>query len=430
MRKFNQNQSSMSRKNLLWILLLLPLAGISQEQPPQNNWGIKFSGYIKNDVFFDTRQTVNIREGDFYLYPSDIKYDSDSADINAKSNFNILAIQTRLSGKITGPDAFGAHTSGLVEGEFFGTQDATINCFRLRHAYAKLSWPSTELILGQTWHGFFVEDCYPDVISVNTGSPYQPFSRNPQIRVTQSLANVKFVVSLMSQRDFTSWGGSGGLRNAALPDMNLRIQYKHVNEEKGREICFGAAADYKILVPRLVTDSNYATDGSINSYAFLAYFKYKCKHITFKMEGTYGQNLYDQVMLGGYAYKYTTDSLMLARADYNYTNLDNVAAWFDFATNGQKFQFGLFGGFSKNLGSRFNILNWNNDASYFTRGKNISYVYRISPRVVFISGKFKLALEGDYSTAGYGSKVNSLGDVENIKPVSNIRLLFACFYYF
>ena len=418
----------MMKKFMLLLLVILPFVSMAQDQQPA--FGIKFSGYVKNDFFFDTHTTVNLREGEFYLYPENVKRDKDNVDINAHSSFNILAIQSRLRGDIFGPDAFGAKTSGVIEGEFFGTQDANSNGFRLRHAFVKLSWPTTDIIIGQTWHGMFVEGCFPEIMAINTGAPFQPFSRNPQIKVVQSLKDFKFMLSLMSQRDFTSWGGSGALRNSTLPEVNLRIQYQHFNEDKTREIFFGAGADYKILVPRLVTDSNYATNSNMSNYAFMAFFKYRCKSITLKLEGTYGQNLYDQVMIGGYAYKYTTDSTTIARGDFSYTPINTLAAWADIATNGSKFQFGIFGGYTKNLGSYSNILNWTSESSFFSRGQNIDYVYRISPRVVFISGKVKMGIEGDYTVAGYGSSVNSLGEVQNVKPVSNIRLMYSVFYYF
>jgi hypothetical protein len=419
----------MVKKIILFILMVSPLLAMSQEEK-QPAFGIKFSGYVKNDFFFDSRKTINKLEGAFYLYPDNVKYDKDNVDINAHTSFNILAIQSRLRGDIFGPDAFGAKTSGVIEAEFTGTMDGNANGFRLRHAYGKLSWESTELIIGQTWHGMFVENCFPEIMAINTGAPYQPFSRNPQIKVIQKLKDFKFQLALMSQRDFISWGGSDGLRNATLPEMNLRVQYQHFNEDKTRELFFGAGVDYKVLVPRLVTDSNYATNASMNNYAVEAFFKYRCKYITYKMEGTYGQNLYDQVMLGGYAFKYTTDSITIARGDFDYTSLDVVSAWADISTNGSKFQFGVFGGYTKNLGSRFNILNYQDGPSIFSRGWNIDYIYRISPRVVFISGKVKMGIEGDYSVAGYGTSINSLGDVENEKAVSNVRLMYSFFYYF
>ncbi|MEI6123018.1 MAG: hypothetical protein WCQ95_05250 [Bacteroidota bacterium] len=416
------------KKFMLLFLFLFPIIAMAQDQQPA--FGIKFSGYVKNDFFFDTHKTVSLREGEFYLYPENAKYDKDNVDINAHTSFNILAIQSRLRGDIFGPDAFGAKTSGVIEGEFFGTQEGNSNGFRLRHAYCKLSWQTTDVIIGQTWHGMFVEGCFPEIMAINTGSPFQPFSRNPQIKIIQKLKDVKFLLSVMTQRDFTSWGGSDALRNATLPELNLRIQYQHFNADNSHEIFFGAGADYKILVPRLVTDSNYSTNTSMNNYSFMAFFKLRSRYITLKLEGIYGQNMYDQVMLGGYAYKYTTDSAIIARGDFEYTPLNTVSSWIDIATNGTKIQFGVFGGYTKNLGSYSNILNWKSESCYFARGKNIDYVYRISPRIVFISGKVKMGIEGDYTVAGYGSTVNSLGEVQNIKPISNVRLMYSLFYYF
>ncbi len=416
------------KKFILFIITMIPFLIFAQEQ--QNNFGIHFSGYVKNDFFYDYRKTVGIREGHFYLYPENIKYDADSVDINAKTTFNFLSIQTRLRGDITGPDAWGAKTSGVIEGEFYGTTDASINCFRVRHAYAKLSWPNTDLTIGQTWHGMFFEECFPEIMSVNTGCPFQPFSRNPQIKVAQKFKDFKFIISVMSQRDFAEWGGSDALRNAALPDLNLRISYQHFNEDNTRELFIGGSADYKVLVPKIVTDSNYSTNSSLNNYAFSLVFKYRCPKVTFKLSGIYGQDLYNHTMLGGYAYKYTTDSMTIARGDFSYTPINTFSSWIDFTTNGSKFRFGILGGYTRNLGSFHNILNWTDEHSYFSRGWNIAYVYRISPRFVFITGKIKMGIEGDYTVAGYGSSINSLGEVKNVKPVSNIRLMYSMFYYF
>jgi hypothetical protein len=136
------------KKTILFIVMLLPLFSFGQDDA---KWGIKFSGFVKNDFFFDTRQVETLREGHFLLYPLNVKYDRDSADINAQPSFNMLSIQSRLRGEIAAPDALGAKTSGVLEAEFFGTSNADINGFRLRHAYVKLNWPSTELLVGQTF---------------------------------------------------------------------------------------------------------------------------------------------------------------------------------------------------------------------------------------------------------------------------------------
>jgi hypothetical protein len=419
------------KKILLALLVLLPVLLYGQDE---NKFGIKFSGFVKNDFFYDTRQVETIREGHFLLYPLNVKYDKDSADANASPSFNMLSIQSRLTGNITAPDALGAKTSGMIEAEFFGTSNADVNGFRLRHAIVKLNWKTTELLIGQTWHPMFMSSCYPEVVSFNTGVPFQPFSRNPQIRVTQSLGNFKILAAILAQRDFTSNGPEGAnskyIRNSAIPDMHLQFYYKKTNEEKQHEFIAGIGGDYKFLKPRLVTDSNYKTNEMIGSFGAVAYIKLKTKDITWKIEGAYGQNLYDLMMLGGYAVKYDTTSENVLKDQKSYTNLDVFSVWTEFMTNGKKLQFGIFGGFTKNLGSLHNISDWTSTTTFYSRGRDIDYIFRVSPRVVYNINKLRLALEGEYTSAAYGSDINSLGEVTNLKNIYNIRALLAVYYFF
>jgi len=146
--------------------------------------------------------------------------------------------------------------------------------------------------------------------------------------------------------------------------------------------------------------------------------------------------MFDAVMLGGYAIEHTSDTALLNYDYRNYTTLDNMSFWAEIQTNGTKFQFGLFGGYTKNLASMKNILNWKESSSYFGRGRNIDYVYRVSPRVIFNSGKVRLAGEIEYTVAAYaipdenGITYNSLGEIQASEEVANIRLLLAAYYFF
>lgn len=211
-----------------------PLAAQSEQKPPA--FGITFSGFVKTDIFYDSRQTVNVREGHYLLYPKGPSLDPAGADVNAQPTFHILSVQTRLAGKITGPDALGAKTSAYLETEFFGTSDADINGFRLRHAYLKLNWPRTELMIGQFWHPMFVTESFPDVVSFNTGAPFQPFNRAPQVRLTQAFGRFSLAATALAQRDFASNGPDGVtpayLRNAARPELNLKLQYVSRDEAR------------------------------------------------------------------------------------------------------------------------------------------------------------------------------------------------------
>ena len=110
-------------------------------------WGIKFGGFLRNDMFYDSRQVVSARpanQGELLLYPAAKSIDAKGNDINDVSSLNINSITSRLSGSVTGPDAFGAKTSGILEAEFFGNANGNENVLRLRHAFARLDWDKTQ----------------------------------------------------------------------------------------------------------------------------------------------------------------------------------------------------------------------------------------------------------------------------------------------
>lgn len=405
------------KKVILFFLLIFNFS--LNAQTDKQNFGISFSGFAKTDFIYDSRQTISLREGHFLLYPQNENLDINNKDINAKSSFNILSIQTRLLGRITGPEAFNAKTSGQIEAEFFGTTDGDINGFRLRHAFVKFDWEKSSLLVGQTWHPMFVVEMFPGVVSFNTGAPFQPFSRNPQIRFTFSVENLKFILAALSQRDFQSNGPDGFsssyLRNSVIPNLHGQVQY---SVEKN---LFGAGIDYKKLTPRLVTTKKVKTDNSVSSLSAIAYAKLNIEPVTIKTEFVYGQNLADHLMLGGYAIK----SINANTGEEDYTTLNLISLWGEIST-GREIEYALFVGYSKNLGADENIT-----GSYFGRGNNIDNLLRISPRFQFNSGPARISTEMEYTSAGYGTTVNvNKGQVENIKTISNLRLLFAVFYFF
>jgi hypothetical protein len=438
-------------KKCLLILLILgylcPLlkAQTTETKPPL--FGISFSGYVQTDIFFDSRQTINMREGHFLLYPENKKPDAEGNDINAKAAYNILSIQSRLAGTITGPDALGAKTSGYIEAEFFGNSNPNINTFRLRHAYVKLNWAKTELMVGQYWHPMFVASCAPDPVSFNTGAPFVVFSRNPQVRLTQTMGKFKFILTALSQLDFTSSGPDGAspkyLRNSVLPEVDFQVQYGIKNEKKGTEFLVGAGIDYMVLTPLLSTDvtlkkasdtvvnnivihqsavtATYITHQTVPAVAANIFAKLRIPKFTFKIGGFWGQDMYSFTMLGGYVVKGVTNA---EKGTVNYANIPILSGWCDIVTNGKKWQFGILGCYSKNLGAGVKVT-----GPYYGRGCDIDYLYRISPRVVLNVNKFRFAPELEYTVAGYG-KTNEKGYVSNPSEVGNLRLLLGVFYYF
>ncbi len=80
----------------LALLIVFPFISYSQENKEAPKFGISFSGFVKTDIFYDTRQSGCIREGHFLLYPENVLLDANNKDINDKPSFNMLSIQTRL----------------------------------------------------------------------------------------------------------------------------------------------------------------------------------------------------------------------------------------------------------------------------------------------------------------------------------------------
>jgi hypothetical protein len=420
-------------------------AGQEAKKPPL--FGISFSGYVNTDIFFDTRQTVMAREGQWLFYPENIKLDPDGKDINSKGTYNILSIQTRVAGNITGPEIFKAKTSGLIEGEFYGSINANINSFRLRHAFVKLNWLKTELLLGQTWHPLYVPSCSPEPVSLNAGAPFIIFTRNPQVRITRQLGNFKVLLSAISQVDATSNGPDGPspkyLRNSIVPEMAFQLQYDIIHPDKKTEFMIGASIDYLMLTPRLGTEVvkkpaydtvennlvvhhdavvvNYKTTSKSTALTANVFAKLRLPNVTMKIGGVYGGNCYAFNMIGGYAIKSTIDPV---RGIVDYATITTASAWADFKTNGPKWSTGFYGGFSRNLGAGTEVT-----STFYSRGANIDYLYRVAPRLVLTVSKLKIAGELDYTVAAYG-KTNSKGMVSDSKEVGNLRILLGVYYYF
>lgn len=392
-------------------------------QDAEKNYGIKFSGFVKTDIFYDSRQSSasnGLREGHFFLFPDDVLYDDDMNDLNANPSFHILNIQTRIRGDITGPDAFGAKTSGAIEAEFFGTSESDLNGFRLRHAFVKMDWQNVSLLAGQYWHPMFPAENFPGTVSFNTGAPFLPFSRNPQVRLLWLPGKVSFTLVAYSQRDFTSSGPDGNsskyLRNSGTPGMHLQVKMP-----AGEYLTAWAGADYKTIRPEIRTSANIETSARLGSIAAFAGLKLKTEPLNLSVMGTYGENASDLMMIGGYAVSEITNPVDQLK---KWTTMNSAGFWFDMSTNGKRVAAGIFSGFSKNLGSRETVMD-----NVYGRGSNIDHLFRISPRLTVTEGKLSVGAELESTLAAYGTMEDD-GRVSDTHNVTNVRLLLSLIYRF
>jgi hypothetical protein len=222
------------------------------------------------------------------------------------------------------------------------------------------------------------------------------------------------------QRDFTSAGPDGNsnkyIRNSGMPGINFQMR-----APAGDNLTFWAGFDYKRLRPEITTTANVETDMMIGSYTVFGALKMKSTPVNISLMGVYGQNASDLVMIGGYAVSQITDPVNQFKA---YTNLNTVSYWADLNTNGKKVVFGLFTGFSKNLGSDDRIV-----GSVYGRGNNIDHLFRISPRLVVTEGRLSVGAEVEGTSAAYGTMQNN-GRVTVAENVANVRVLLSTIYKF
>jgi hypothetical protein len=396
-----------------------------------NGFEISYGGFIKNDFFYDSRQSVTLREGHFLLWPKNHEYDEDGTDINDASGFNFLSIQTRLNVTVTAPEYYGIKTTGHVEGAFFGNAESDINGFRLRHAFVRFERKQSQLLFGQFWNPLLLPVSFPDVVSFNTGCPFQPFSRNPQIRFTQKAGNFSFIAAALSQRDFSSVGPQGRsssyLSNSAVPDMHFQTHYTVTPSDLFlSQLILGGGAAYKKIIPELVTGNNYITDADVTGISYMGFARASFEPITIKMQYLLGQNLTDLLQIGGYGISRIVDS---DKGFVEYSPLKTQSYWIDIHTNGEQLQFGVFLARSENKGA---IESLEEGTAVTGFGTDIKSLYRIAPRVFYNMGRARFALECEYTGAEFGTinlSENGNGIPLNTHEVNNFRILLGVYFF-
>lgn len=419
----------------------------SEYTETKNDWGVTIGGFICTDLFWDSREMVGARDGGILLYPAAPRWDADDKDINATPSFNFLAMNSRLSVRISAPSVLKAQVGGFIEGWFMGASNDGMNNFALRHSYIRLSWSKNALLVGQTWHPMFTENCFAATLAASTGAPFQPFSRAPQVRFTQQLGKpLRLMLYANTQLDQPSVGLNGSsseyLRRSAIPEAGFQFQYSkdHENAERNSSTHFliGIGADYKRLIPRLVTADNHKTKKGVNCGAALlfAHFKYtkngeKRTSFGVKAKGFYGGGYNEMLMLGGYTVKKYNEGMLNFNNDFDYTTINMFSGWLDLYAEHGKWEFGIFNGYCKNLGAYSEI---QEPGVCWGRGIGIDHLYRASIRTKFNAGKLQIGVEPEYTLAYYGRELDNYGKVAKSDETDNIvhglRLLLSMTLFF
>lgn len=439
----------------------LPAWPYSQEE---NLFTVDWSGFVLNSAYVDTRQILNFRDelgsrnGYILVLPKPIDEDVNGNDINAKGQSNIMPIYSRLSATITGPDAGQARCLSVIEGDFLGTEDITIECFRLRDAFIQLDWERFSFFTGQIWHPITFPYVAPDTISIAYGVPINAYARNPQLRLEYKTENYTILGAALSQvidinngpcskDDIITHCGQDPLftqceqdpivnnltghhrsgiyaRNAII--QNIHGQFIWYPRE---HVHLGIGGDYKRLVPRLVSNQNIKVDESISSFCAIAYADLYYDELRATAKFIYSESGDCYNLLGGYAV-HSIDPITDKRT---YTNLRYIGCWLDIYAVG-KIEPGMFIGVTKNVGAAKTIIPCIEQdgklvSLVYGYGTEVDYLFRVSPRLRILFDPFTVGFEVEYNRAAYG-RINTQGEVVNTRPVGAIRCLVGFYYFF
>ena len=426
-------------------------------------------GFIRNYFTYDSRECI-AGTGDLYFYmPKDESWNKteDPAlreDLNAQSSFRFLSLTTRVGVNIVDYKWRNTEFSGKIEADFFagiskvGSGAHAVSGtaqFRLRQAYVTLGWDSlkmgkdyarVDLTLGQTWHPMAADLC--DVIALNSGAPFGPFNRSPQVRMDARLGKMFTLTAAgLWQMQYNSTGPEGQSAEYMLysktPEAYLGLSFHH----KGWIV--RAGADVLSIKPRhqgkvIPTPGDTITvtvkDRITTASPFL-YLQYKKGEFSVKAKTIFAEAGEHMNMNGGYGVKKVNPD-----GSFEYTPIRTSSTWISLVYGGkvgaqedkhpQKLQGILFAGYSQNLGTKDELAT---DAGgkivglYSVRAKNLNRMWRLTPTLLYTVGKFQVGLEYDITSVQYSdgkiSAKNGLSE-NGLHWVTNHRVQLMTKYNF
>ena len=390
---------------------------------------LKPYGFVRNYFSVDTRENL-AGTGDLFNYlPKDNDWnqtETDAAssgiareDLNAQTTMRFLSLTTRFGLDVQNYRWKKTEFCGKIEADFYAglTGSTGTAQLRLRQAYMTLTWDSLRmssdafarinLQMGQAWHPLAAD--LPDVISLNTGAPFNPFSRTPQIKMDAQLGKrFTLTASAIWQMQYTSAGPEGASANyikyAHTPEAYLGVSY-HPNSN----VLLRAGVDLLSISPRHSgsvlnaqgQEIKVKVSDRITTFSPFLYFQFKYKDFSMKAKTIFAQAGEHTNLNGGYGVKCINED-----GSWEYTPTRNSSSWISL-TYGSRVKGILFAGYVRNFGTKDALAT--NAAGdilgfYFSKNSfaNMNRLWRLSPTVLCTWGHFQLGLEYEITSAQYG----------------------------
>ena len=437
-------------KKLFFLFLIFStVTAIGQEVKPKET-SLEFYGFVRFESYFDSYKGLNAANEQFFIVPLFAGTDANGKHINQIPTYNFSSMATRLGVRISGPEILKAKTTANIEADFAGDLVNNPAMLRVRQANAVFTWTKTSLLVGQTWHPFWSGKVFPIVGGLNTGCPFQPFNRSPQIRFDYK-PNSKFILSaaMVSEFQYKSYGftkidsiyakamtidkNDAFTRNSGIPEMVANIELNDGG------CTLGAGASLKYIRPTQYTvelipgkdTKKYVSNAMVQALSFVGYGQYAKNRFVIKAKAVLGQNMTHLNIPGVYGIR----SVDQATGALSYTSYNSFTSFIN-AVYGKKYQIGIFGGYMKNLGTTDALYNFGTAAApaAVTPGlvPNIASIYRVAPSLTANISKLRLVIEYELTSAKYGIGNINLSDGLYAKNIdaTNHRIQLMMMYSF
>ena len=430
----------MKKITLSLMAALVAVSGMAQIKLGKDV-SLKIYGHVRTDIFYNSRANTESVDGLFYIFPKDEDFDANGNDINSSDNSNMYTVYSRMGFDFAGPMIGKAKTSAKIEFDFRGNGNDNLSALRLRHAYFNFDWGKNKLLVGQTSHPFFGE-VSPQILNLNTGSPFQPFGRAPQIRYRYNSGSLQLQAAAVWQSQFKSHGPK---EDNGTGDGNARNQYPHKNSNipelalgldyKANGWIIGAGIDMLSIVPRTIAiggdGSKFNVDERVTTVSYEAHVKYQKDLWMIAAKSTLGSNFTHTSMLGGYAVKSKDNRT----GEREYTPFRNSSNWINIVY-GKKWKPGIFFGYIKNLGT-VDDMELGKDKQIYGTGTEIDQLLSGTFELTYNIPHWKIGVEYNYTSAWYGAKdengkyiYGKDGKVKDTHAVGNNRLVLSATYSF
>lgn len=423
------------KKTGLFLAFALLAAGTASAQ--KKHFDYKFYGQIRTDLFYNSRSNSETVDGLFYMYPKDEARDPNGEDLNGIPSGNFYTLYTRLGVDVKGPKlGHGIRPSAKVEVDFRGS-GTSYSTVRIRHAYFNLDFKKhSSLLVGQTWHPLY-GDVAPDIMNLNMGAPYQPFSRAPQARYRFHQKNFQLTAAAIWQSQYLAVGpadnevGTVGtkksqdfLKNGLTPEFYLGLDYKTPH------LLAGVGVEMMSMTPRTTSDitkensagdtysETYRVHERITSLSYEAHVKYQKESFLLAAKSVLGSNLTQTSTVGGYGIT-ATDPVT---GEQEYTPLKTSHTWVN-VMYGKKLRGGLFGGYLKNLGATEKV------NGLIGTGLDLDQLATATAEISYNLPNWKFGVEYSYCNAWYGSN-DEKGKVVDTHRVDNHRIVAVALFQF